>query len=66
MDWIVDLLESNGYTHIWVIVDRFTIMAHLIPLPTKVLAKDIANIFLTEIQKHMAYERTLYQTETLK
>ena len=51
MDWIVDLPESNGYTQIWVIVDRFTKMAHLIPLPTKVSAKDIAKIFLNEIWK---------------
>ena len=34
MDWIVDLPESNSYTQIWVVVDRFTKMAHLIPLPT--------------------------------
>ena len=52
MDWIADLPESNGYTQIWVIVDRFTKMAHLIPLPTKVTAKDIAKIFLKEIWKH--------------
>ena len=51
MDWIVDLPESNGYTQIWVIVDRFTKMAHLIPLPTKVSAKDIAKIFLKAIWK---------------
>ena len=36
---------------IWVIVDRFTKMAHLIPLPKKVTAKDIAKIFLQEIWK---------------
>ena len=51
MDWIVDLPESNGYTQIWVIVDRFTKIAHLIPLPTKVSAKDIAKIFPKEIWK---------------
>ena len=51
MDWIVDLAKSNGYTQIWLIVDRFTKMAHLIPLPTKVSAKDIAKIFLKEIWK---------------
>ena len=51
MDWIIDLPESNGYTQIWVIVDRFTKMAHLIPLPKKVTAKDIAKIFLQEIWK---------------
>ena len=51
MDWIIDLPESNGYIQIWVIVDRFTKMAHLIPLPKKVSAKDIAKIFLRETWK---------------
>ena len=51
MDWIVDLPDSNGYTQIWVIVDRFTKMAHLIPLPTRTSATDIAKIFLKEILK---------------
>ena len=51
MDWIVDLPESNGYTQIWVIVDRFTTMSHLIPLRTKTSAKDIAQIFRKEIWK---------------
>ena len=45
MDWIVDPPELNGYTQIWVIVDRFNKMAHLIPLLTKVSAKDIAKNF---------------------
>ena len=52
MDWIIELPESNGYTQIWVIVDRFTKMAHLIPLPTNVNATDIAKIFVKEIWKH--------------
>ena len=51
MDWIIDLPESNGYIQIWVIVDRFTKMAHLIPLPKKVSDKNMAKIFLPEIWK---------------
>ena len=51
MDWIVDLPESNGYTQIWVMVDRFNKMDHLITLPTTVSAKDIVKIFLEEIWK---------------
>lgn len=51
MDWILDLPESNVYTQICVIVDRCTKMADLIPLPSKVSAKDIARIFLQEIWK---------------
>ena len=47
----MDLPEWKGYTQIWVIVDRFTHMAYIIPLPTKVPPKDIAKIFLQEIWK---------------
>ena len=32
MDFITDLRKVNGYDQIWVIVDRFTKMAHFIPL----------------------------------
>ena len=52
MDWIIELPESNGYTQIWVIVDRFTKMAHLVPLPTNTSAKDLAKIFIKEVWKN--------------
>jgi len=49
MDWIVELAESNGYIQIWVIVDRFSKMMRLIPLPTNTTAKDLAQSFLMNI-----------------
>ena len=52
MHWIIELPESNGYTQIWVIVDRFTKMAHLVPLPTNTSDKDIAKIFVKEVLKN--------------
>ena len=52
MDWIIELPESNRYTQIWVIVDRFTKMAHLVPLPTNTSAKDLAKIFVKEVWKN--------------
>ena len=52
MDWIIELPESDGFTQIWVVVDRFTKMAHLIPLPTNTKATDLAKVFLKEIWKH--------------
>ena len=58
MDWIIDLPESNGYIQIWVVVDRFTKMAHLIALPKRVNNKDIAKIFLQQIWKLMDYLQT--------
>lgn len=44
-----DVLEFNGYTYIWIIVDRFTNMVHPVPLPTNMSAKDLAKIFVKEV-----------------
>ena len=49
MDFIVGLPESSGHTKIWVVVYRFSKMAHFIPLSTNTPIKEIANIFLSEI-----------------
>jgi hypothetical protein len=52
MDFIVCLPESGGYTKIWVIVDRFSMMAHFIPLPSVNKTEDMAKLLLTQVQKH--------------
>ena len=52
MDFIVGLPESGGYTKIWVIVDRFSKMAHFIPLPSVNKTEDMAKLFLTQVWKH--------------
>jgi len=49
MDFIVWLPKSDGYTKIWVIVDRFSKMAHFIRLKTEEHIKELALIFLKEI-----------------
>jgi hypothetical protein len=50
MDFIVDLSKSNEYTQIWVIVNRFTTMAHLIPLKEDAKrSKDRPKIFISNI-----------------
>jgi hypothetical protein len=50
MDVIVDLPKLNWHTQIWVIVDRFTKMAHLMPLKDDAKpSKDLANIFVCNI-----------------
>jgi hypothetical protein len=51
MDFIVDLPESNLFTSIWVIVDRFTKMAHFIPLSIGTNAESLAKIFLDRVWK---------------
>ena len=50
MDFITDLPASEGHTEIWVVIDRFTKMAHFIPLhKDKKKAPDLAKIFVKEI-----------------
>lgn len=50
MDFIVGLPESSGHDSIWVIVDRFTKMAHFIPLiKGQRSAQVCARVFLREI-----------------
>ena len=51
MDFITGLPESNGFTQIWVVVDRLTMMAHFIPMVTreKSPAKDLAMTSAMEI-----------------
>jgi len=49
IDFIVGLPKSNGYTKIWVIVDRFSKIAHFIPLRTEEHIKKLALTFVKEI-----------------
>jgi hypothetical protein len=49
MDFTVALPESNGYTKIWVIVDRFTKMAHFLLFSTDTSIKDLANLHLKKV-----------------
>jgi len=50
-DFIRQLPESQGYTQVMVVVDRFTKMANFIGLPTEATAKDVATVFLREVWK---------------
>jgi hypothetical protein len=50
MDFITDLPLSDGCTIIWVVVDRFTKMAHFIPLKDR-KAPTVASTFIKEIWK---------------
>lgn len=52
IDSIIELRELNGYTQIWVIIDMFTNMAHLVPLPTNTSAKDLDKILIKEVWKN--------------
>lgn len=53
MDFITDVPESDGCDQLWVIVDRFTKMAHFIPLAKdNKQAEDLAKIFAREIWRY--------------
>jgi len=51
LDFIRELPLSEGCDQLWVVIDRFTKMAHFIPLREK-MAADLAIIFAREIWKH--------------
>jgi transposase InsO family protein len=52
MDFITDLPESSRYDQLWVVVDRFTKMAHFITLQKdSKTTVDLAKIFAREIWK---------------
>jgi len=51
MDFITDLPLSNECDQLWVVIDRFTKMAHFVPLKEKTAA-DLTAIFAREIWKH--------------
>src|SRR3978361_386865 len=53
MDFITDLPLSDGCDQLWVIIDRFTKMAHFLPLPKEgKTASDLAVIFAREVWRH--------------
>jgi hypothetical protein len=53
MDFITDLPLSEQCDQLWVVIDRFTKMAHFIPLPKNgKTASDLARIFAREVWRH--------------
>jgi len=49
MDFIKDLPLSNGFTCIFVVIDRFTKMGHFIPFPKVPSAIDTYTSFMNNI-----------------
>ena len=50
MDFITELPSVSGYDQIWVIVDRFSKMAHFVPLKSRT-APTLAKTFVREISR---------------
>jgi len=52
MDFITELPVSKGCDQLWVVIDRFTKMAHFLPLPQNgKTAVDLAVVFAREVWK---------------
>jgi len=52
MDFVTELPVSEGCDQLWVVIDRFTKMAHFLPLPQNgKTAVDLAVIFAREVWK---------------
>ena len=51
MDFITDLPPSNGFTCIFVVLDRFSKMGHFIPFPNVPSSEDTAQAFMKYIFK---------------
>src|ERR1700733_7468290 len=49
MDFVVELPESSGMTGVLVIVDRFTKMAHFVPVPGLPTAEATAELFINHV-----------------
>ena len=66
MDFITALPKSKGRTQIWVIVDRFTKMAHFITLPTNTEAALLVEVFLREIWRLHGLPRSIVSDRDTK
>jgi len=65
MDFITDVPNAKGYNQCWVIVDRFTKMAHFAPLKNW-QAKELALAFVREIWRlHGLAKRLVSDRDTI-
>jgi len=65
MDFIRELPESEGCDQLWVVIDRFTKMAHFLPLRKEgKTAADLAVVFAREIWRCRASPQISCRTET--
>jgi hypothetical protein len=52
MDFMVSLPPSRGFDAIMVVVNRFSKMAHFIPIKDEATAQEIGRLFFTHVFKH--------------
>jgi hypothetical protein len=51
MDFMLGLLESDGYNTIWVVVGRLSKMKHLVPCQDDTDGKKLGEMFIQEVFK---------------
>jgi len=59
MDFVVGLLECEGFDAVWVVVDRLSKMRHFIPCHTMIDAVGLAKLFLGEVLRLPGLRRTI-------
>lgn len=59
MDFIEGLPNSNGYTVIWVVVDRLTKYAYFITLKHPFSAQDLAHTYIAQIYRLHGFPSTI-------
>ncbi|XP_039145476.1 uncharacterized protein LOC120282666 [Dioscorea cayenensis subsp. rotundata] len=59
MDFIDGLPSSEGKTSIWVVVDRFSKMAHFLALKHPFMAQDLATLFMDQIHRLHGMPRSI-------
>ena len=59
MDLIIYLPNSQTYNTIFIVVDRFSKMAHFIPTQTQISASELAQIFLDNVVRLHGFPRSI-------
>ena len=66
MDFITSLLESQGYDAIFVMVDRFSKLAHMVPTVGTATALETAKLFLNAWWRHHGLPRVIVSDQDPK
>jgi hypothetical protein len=59
LDYLTQLLESNGFNNVLIIVDHLTRMAHFLPCTEIIIAEETAALFLQGVHRLHGLPRVL-------
>jgi hypothetical protein len=66
MDFMVSLPLSKGFDAIMVVVDRFSKMAHIIPITESATAQEMGRLFFTHVFKHHGLPKDIVSDQNPK